>query len=65
MTMDPEFGVRMGDYFEGFCRRSRGTMGLTLEQIRAWQPPHAARGTRAKGGMNGRFNRRTPCTSKV
>ena len=38
--IDPEFGVRMGEYFEGFLQEESRQMGLMLGQIRAWQPPH-------------------------
>jgi hypothetical protein len=47
-AVDPEFGVPMGDYFEGFLQEEARNLGLTLEQIRAWQPPQrvAGRGRR-------------------
>jgi hypothetical protein len=44
--VDPEFGVPMGDYFEGFIQeesrnlpRADGGTGWTLEEIKGWQPP--------------------------
>ena len=50
--IDREFGVRMGDYFDGFLQEESRQMGLTLDQIRAWQPPQRSGGRgrrRAKG----------------
>jgi Domain of unknown function (DUF7008) len=35
----PEYGVGMGDYFRDFVREEARTLGVTVEQIRAWQPP--------------------------
>jgi hypothetical protein len=37
--VDPEFGMRMGDYFEGFIQEEARQMGKTLDQIKAWEPP--------------------------
>jgi hypothetical protein len=37
--IDPEFGMHMGDYFEGFMQEEARQMGQTLDQIRAWEPP--------------------------
>jgi hypothetical protein len=37
--VDPEFGLPMGDYFEGFIQEEARQMGKTLAQIRAWEPP--------------------------
>jgi hypothetical protein len=37
--VDPEFGLPMGDYFEGFVQEESRNLGMTLDQIRAWQPP--------------------------
>jgi hypothetical protein len=34
-----EFGVAMGDYYEGFVQDEARQMGRTIEQVRAWQPP--------------------------
>jgi hypothetical protein len=42
--VDPEFGVPMGDYFEGFVQEESRNLGLTLDQFRAWQPPQRAGG---------------------
>jgi hypothetical protein len=37
--VDPEFGMHMADYFEGFIQEEARQMGKTLDQIRAWEPP--------------------------
>jgi len=48
--VDPEFGVPMGDYFEGFLQEESRNLGLTLAEIKAWQPPQrAARRPRTSG----------------
>ncbi len=36
--VDPEFGLPMGDYFEGFIQEEARQMGKTLDQIRVWKP---------------------------
>jgi hypothetical protein len=41
--VDPEFGMQMGDYFEGFIQEEARQMGQTLDQIRAWEPPRTTR----------------------
>ena len=47
---DPEFGVGMGDYFEGFIDEEARALSLTHESIRAWAPPQdrGRRGGRRK-----------------
>jgi hypothetical protein len=40
----PEFGMPMGDYFEGFLQEESRNLGLTLDEIRAWEPPQKAPG---------------------
>jgi hypothetical protein len=37
--VDPEFGMRMGNYFEGFIQEEARQMSKTLDQIKAWEPP--------------------------
>jgi SAM-dependent methyltransferase len=37
--VDPEFGMHMGDYFEGFTQEEARQMGKTLDQLREWEPP--------------------------
>ena len=40
--VDPEFGVPMGDYFDGFIQEESRNLGLTPDEIKTWQPPHRA-----------------------
>ena len=35
--IDPDFNLRMGDYFEQFVREEVRTLGTTVEAIRRWQ----------------------------
>jgi hypothetical protein len=42
--IDPEFGMPMGDYFEGFIQEEARQMAKTLAEIKSWQPPQPARG---------------------
>lgn len=46
--VDPDFGIPMGDYFEGFIAEEARLHGLTAPEVRAWQPPKrtASRGNR-------------------
>jgi hypothetical protein len=46
--VDPEFGMRMGDYFEGFIQEEARQMGKTLDQITAWEPPQKTERRRRK-----------------
>jgi hypothetical protein len=39
----PDFGVPMGDYFEGFAQEEARGLGLTLDEIRSRQPPERSR----------------------
>ncbi len=36
---DADYGVAMGDYYEGFVQDEARQMGRTIEEVRAWQPP--------------------------
>ena len=49
--VDPEFGVPMGDYFEGFIQEESRNLGLTLNEVREWRPPERARGHGRKRSM--------------
>ena len=42
--VDPEYDLRMGDYYRDFVRDEAQALGLTLEAVRAWQPPAKAKG---------------------
>jgi hypothetical protein len=46
--VDPEFGMAMGDYFEGFINEEARQMGKTVDEIRAWEPPKKSGGRRRK-----------------
>ena len=46
--LDPEYELRMGDYYRDFVRDEAHALGLTLESVRAWQPPAKAKGGRKK-----------------
>ncbi len=37
-ALDPHFGERMGDYYDGFVRDEARALGVTLEQLRDWKP---------------------------
>ena len=37
--VDPEFGMAMGDYFEGFVNEEARNLGKTIDEIKAWTPP--------------------------
>jgi hypothetical protein len=36
--LDPVYGERMGDYYEGFVRDEARGLGVTLEELKAWKP---------------------------
>ena len=42
--IDSEFGMAMGDYFEGFVNEEAKQLGQTHEQIKAWTPPQRIKG---------------------
>lgn len=46
--VDPEFGERMGDYFEGFVNEEARQLGKTVPEIKAWEPPKKAGGRKKK-----------------
>ena len=45
-AVDPEYDLRMGDYYRDFVRDEAQGLGYTLEQVRGWEPPAKARGGR-------------------
>jgi len=47
--VDPEFGVPMGDYFDGFIQEEARQLGKTVPEIKAWEPTKRARGRRSSG----------------
>lgn len=46
--LDPEYGERMGDFYEGFLFEELRQFELTRDDLLAWQPPAAKRGRRRK-----------------
>ncbi|MFN4778099.1 MAG: DUF7008 domain-containing protein [Pseudanabaena sp.] len=36
--IDPEFGLAMGDYYEGFLIEEAKAIGHTVESLKAWEP---------------------------
>jgi hypothetical protein len=46
--VDPESGLRMGDYFAQFVEDEARDLGLTVGDLQAWTPPAAARRTRGR-----------------
>jgi len=57
--VDPEFGVPMGDYFEGFVQEEARQLGKTTDEIKAWQPPQrTARRSRTSGARTGSKSRK-------
>jgi hypothetical protein len=43
-----EFGVSMGDYYEGFVQDEARQMGCTMDEVRTWKPPQRARNGRSR-----------------
>jgi hypothetical protein len=46
--LDPNYGTRMGDYFESYLAEEAKTLGMTVEQVMARTPPEKAKGRRRK-----------------
>jgi hypothetical protein len=57
--IDPEFGETAGQSYETLLKSDAHELGLTLEQIRAWEPPAKKKGGRrtAEGGNQPRKTR--------
>jgi len=47
--VDPQFDMAMGDYFEGFITEEARNLDMTIEEIKAWEPPKTASRRRKKG----------------
>jgi hypothetical protein len=41
--IDPEFGERMGDYYEGFLLEEMRQLSVTKDDLLVWEPPAATR----------------------
>ena len=37
--LDPEYDLKMGDYYRDFVRDEAQGLGYTTEQVRGWEPP--------------------------
>ena len=46
--VNPEFGMRMGDYFDNFVQEQARQMSQTLDEIKAWQAPKKTRRSKRK-----------------
>jgi len=46
--IDPEFGERMGDYYEGFLLEEMRMLDVTKDDLLAWEPPAAPKKKVAK-----------------
>ncbi|TDH61147.1 BREX-2 system adenine-specific DNA-methyltransferase PglX [Dankookia rubra] len=47
-AIDPETGLRMGEYFAEFVGDEARSLGLTLAELRAWTPPAPTRRPRGR-----------------
>ena len=41
--VDPDLQPPLGEFYRDFVRDEARSLGYTVEQLRAWQPPHATR----------------------
>ncbi|QVL48757.1 MAG: BREX-2 system adenine-specific DNA-methyltransferase PglX [Thiocapsa sp.] len=48
-AFDPEFGERLGDYYEGFLLEELRRLELSRDELSAWEPAATARGRRSRG----------------
>ena len=46
--VDPDYDLRMGDYYADFVRDEAQALGYTSEQVKSWAPPAKAKGGRGK-----------------
>jgi hypothetical protein len=42
--IDPEYGERLGDYYEGFLLEELRQLDISRDDLTAWEPPAATRG---------------------
>jgi hypothetical protein len=42
--IDPDYNQRMDEVFEGFIAEEAKALGMTVDQVKAWQPPQRAGG---------------------
>jgi hypothetical protein len=48
--VDPEFGETAGQSYETLLKSDAHELGLTVEDLRAWEPPAKGKGGKGKGG---------------
>ena len=48
--IDPEYGERLGDYYEGFLLEELRQLDLSRDELTTWEMPVATRGRRRKNG---------------
>lgn len=46
--LDPDYNQRMDEVFDGFVTEEAKNLGLTIEEIKAWEPPQRASGRRGR-----------------
>jgi hypothetical protein len=46
--VDPQFNMRLGDYFADYVAQQARALGLTVDALRAWTPPEPTRGRKAR-----------------
>ncbi|BCS31414.1 DNA methylase [Luteitalea sp. TBR-22] len=46
--VDPQFNMRLGDYFADYADQQARALGLTLDALRAWTPPEPTRGRKPR-----------------
>jgi hypothetical protein len=46
--VDPALQLRLGEFYRDFVRDEAQSLGYTVEQLRAWQPPQATRSRRRR-----------------
>ncbi len=47
-ALNPDLGMGLGDYYEGFLDSECRTLGLTRDDLRAWRPAEKGGGRNAK-----------------
>jgi hypothetical protein len=48
--IDPEYGERLGDYYEGFLLEELRQLEIPRDELRVWEPPMVKRGRRQRKG---------------
>jgi hypothetical protein len=51
--LDPEFGTRMGDYFEAYLAEEAKALEMTVAEVKAWKPPGKGPGGGKRRGRKG------------